>query len=313
MNRISVARSADWSALDSYLRDVSQLPTMTDEEATEVGSRACQGNVDAQEALVKAHLRLVVRIAHHYAGFGLPLADLIAEGNLALIRAAELYNPKFGTKFTTYASVWVKQRIHRAITKQARAVRIPVWRSQRLRKLARLNDQLSAELGRVASEEELAERLGLTPEQMSELQGDRLEVVSLDAPANPSEPDGRALSDTFSDENAVDPSAKLGREEIIEEMMACLHNLDDRELEILSLKHGFHPHGQLSFRELGRRLGVSHEWVRRIAELAVVKMRRALDGQRGMPLDQRRRLRDKVMARLKKLAARTPAAAPTPA
>ena len=307
MKRVSVARSSDWSALDAYLRDVSQLPTMTDEEASKMGAKACQGDVDSQEALVKAHLRLVVRIAHHYAGFGLPLADLIAEGNLALIRAAELYNPKFGTKFTTYASVWVKQRIHRAITKQARAVRIPVWRSQRLRKLARLNDQLSAELGRVATEDELAERLGLSPEQMSELQGDRLEVVSLDAPANPGEPEGRTLSETFKDENLIDPASRLGKEEIIEEMMACLHNLDDRELEILSLKHGFHPHGQLSFRELGRRLGVSHEWVRRIAELAVVKIRRALDGQRGMPLDERRHLRDKVLLRLKRLAARHPA------
>lgn len=309
MKGITIAQKGDWSALDAYLRDVSQLPTLTDEEAVKMGEKACKGDVAAQESLVKSHLRLVVRIGHHYAGFGLPLADLIAEGNLALIRAAELYNPRFGTKFTTYASVWVKQRIHRAITKQARAVRIPVWRSQRLRKLARLNDQLSAELGRVATEDELAERLGLSSEQMAELQGDRLEVVSLDAPANPGEPDGRELSETFRDENAELPGVRLGKDELIEEIMACLHDLDDRELEILSLKHGFHPHGQLSFRELGRRLGVSHEWVRRIAELAVVKIRRAIDGQRGMPLEKRRRQRDKVLARLKRLAARTPAPA----
>ena len=306
MKRLSIARSGDWSALDAYLSDISQLPTLTDAEAVEVGTRACKGDVDAQEQLVKAHLRLVTRISHHYAGFGLPLADLIAEGNLALIRAAQLYNPKFGTKFTTYASVWIKQRIHRAITKQARAVRIPVWRSQRLRKLARLNDDLSAELGRAATSDELAERLGITSEQMSELQGDRLEVMSLDAPVSPDDPDARAVGDSFADENVVDPAVKLGKEEIIEEMMACLHGLDDRELEILSLKHGFHPHGQLSFRELGRRLGVSHEWVRRIAELAVVKIRRALDGQRGMPAEERRKLRSKVLSRLKRLAARHP-------
>ena len=126
MKNISNARSGDWSALDAYLRDVSQMEQMTDEEASTLGAKACAGDVSAQERLVKSHLRLVVRIAHHYAGFGLPLADLISEGNIALIRAAELYNPKFGTKFTTYASVWVKQRIHRAITKQARAVRIPI-------------------------------------------------------------------------------------------------------------------------------------------------------------------------------------------
>jgi RNA polymerase sigma factor (sigma-70 family) len=310
MKRLSIARTGDWSALDAYLTDIAHLPQLTDEEAAALGARACAGDVDAQEQLVKAHLRLVTRIAHHYAGFGLPLADIIAEGNLALIRAAQLYNPKFGTKFTTYASVWIKQRIHRAITKQARAVRIPVWRSQRLRKLARLNDDLSAELGRAATSDELAERLGLTPEQMSELQGDRLEVMSLDVPVSPDDPDSRTMSDTFADENVIDPAAKLSKEEIVEEMMACLHDLDDRELEILSLKHGFHPHGQLSFRELGRRLGVSHEWVRRIAELAVVKLRRALDGQRGMPAEQRRKLQGKVRARLKRLAARHPVPQP---
>ncbi|MEQ1862565.1 MAG: RNA polymerase sigma factor RpoD/SigA [Chthoniobacteraceae bacterium] len=308
MKRISVAQRGDWSAFDAYLRDVSKLPVFTDEETQALGARACTGDVDAQEQLVTSHLGLVVRIAYHYAGFGLALADVIAEGNLALIRAAQLYNPKFGTKFSTYASVWVKQRIHRSITSQARVVRIPVWRSQRLRKLSLLNDQLSAELGRAATEDDLAERLGITPGQISELQGDRLEVVSLDAPANSAEPEGRQLGDTFTDDNAELPGVALGREELIEEIMACLHGLDDRELEILSLKHGFHPAGQLSFRELGRRLGVSHEWVRRIAELAVVKIRRAIDGQRGMPLDERRRLSGKVQKRLKRLAARTPAA-----
>jgi RNA polymerase primary sigma factor len=304
MKRISIAHRGDWNTLDTYLREVAQMPVLSDEATTALGARACRGEVDAQEQLIHSHLRLVVRIAHHYAGFGLPLADLVSEGNIGLLRAAELYDPKFGTKFTTYASVWVKQRIHRAITKQARSVRIPVWRSQRLRKLARLNDALSSELGRSATADELAERLGLTPEQMAELEGDRLEVVSLDTPINPEEADGATLGDTFRDENTVDPAAKLSREEITEEIMACLHHLDDRELEILSLKHGFHPHGQLSFRELGRRLGLSHEWVRRIAELAVIKVRRALDSRRGLPARERQRLRERVLARLQRLAAR---------
>jgi RNA polymerase primary sigma factor len=308
MKRISIARRGDWNAIDTYLREVAHMPTVSDEEAISLGSRACCGDVDAQEELIHSHLSLVVRIAHHYAGFGLPLADLVSEGNLGLLRAAELYNPKFGTKFTTYASVWIKQRIHRAITKQARSVRIPVWRSQRLRKLTRLNEALSAELGRTATADELGERLGLTPEQMAELEGDRLEVVSLDTPLDAENADGRTVGDTFSDESCVDPSAKLSREELTEEIMACLHDLDDRELEILSRKHGFHPQGQLSFRELGRRLGLSHEWVRRIAELAVVKVRRALDMRRGLPPGERQRLRDRVLIRLQRLSGQ-PAAA----
>jgi DNA-directed RNA polymerase sigma subunit (sigma70/sigma32) len=181
-------------------------------------------------------------------------------------------------------------------------VRIPMWRSQRLRKLARLNEALSAELGRTATADELGERLGLTPEQMAELEGDRLEVVSLDTPLDASDADSRTVGDTFHDESVIDPATKLSREELTEEIMACLHELDDRELEILSRKHGFHPQGQLSFRELGRRLNLSHEWVRRIAELAVVKVRRALDLGRGLPKGERQRLRDRVLARLQRLA-----------
>ena len=146
MKRLASARSGDWSALDAYLKEVTQFPQLNEEETLALGTRSSQGNVDAQEQLVKSHLRLVVKIAHQYAGFGLPLADLISEGNIGLIRAAELYNPKFGTRFVTYASVWIKQRIHRAITSQARAVRIPVWRSQRLRKLIRIQEDLSLSL-----------------------------------------------------------------------------------------------------------------------------------------------------------------------
>src|SRR5690606_32363752 len=127
------------------------------------------GDLDAQEQLVRSHLRLVVRIAHHYSGFGVPLADLISEGNFGLLRAAELYDPAFGTKFSTYASVWIKQRIHRAIASQSRAVRVPVWRSQRLRKLSHLHDELVAQLGRIPTECELAARLGISNEELSDL------------------------------------------------------------------------------------------------------------------------------------------------
>jgi RNA polymerase primary sigma factor len=297
MKRISTVQNGDWSALDAYLRDVAGMPQLSPEETAALGARAAAGEAAAQERLVKANLRLVVRIAHQYAGFGLPLADMISEGNIGLIRAAELYNPKFGTKFATYAAVWIKQRIHRAITSQARAVRIPVWRSQRLRKLTRLNDELSAQLGRTATEEELGDRLGLSAEQIAALQGDRLHLVSLDEPVG--EENDTLLHETFHDENAEDPSQRLTEQELTTEIMACLHDLDDRELEILSLKHGFHPQGEVSFRKLAQKLGLSHEWVRRIAELAVVKVRRALDQTRTLPARERERRRERVLRRMR--------------
>lgn len=301
MKRITTIQNGDWSALDAYVRDVATMPLPTDEETAAQGALASAGDVSAQEQLVKTHLRLVIRIAHQYAGFGLPVADMISEGNIGLIRAAELYNPKFGTKFATYASVWIKQRIHRAITSQSRAVRIPVWRSQRLRKLTRLNEELSAQLGRAATEDELGERLGLSADQIAALQGDRLHLVSLDEPIG--EENDSPLHETFRDEQAVDPAERLGQQELVSEIMTCLHDLDDRELEILSLKHGFHPQGEVSFRQLARKLGVSHEWVRRIAELAVVKVRRALEQSRTLSARERERRRERVARRMRALCA----------
>ena len=303
MKRSTQINFADWTALEAYLRDINAIPMLTDDELVDTGTRAASGDVAAQERLVRSHLRLVVSIAHQYSGYGLPLADIIAEGNIALIRAAELYNPKFGTKFTTYASVWIKQRIHRAITKMARAVRIPVWRSQRLRKVARLNEELSARLGRPATELELAERLGLSEEAYADLQRDRFDVVSLDAPANPYDTDGEGVLARIQDESVTDAATEVSNRELVDELMAALHDLDDRELEVITAKFGFRPDGAVSFRELGRRFGMSHEWVRRIAELAIIKARRALESAKALPVVERLRRRATVQKRIARLAA----------
>ena len=303
MKRSNQLKFGDWNALDAYLRDIKQIPMLGEEELVETGIRAATGDVAAQEKLVRSHLRLVVSIAHQYAGYGLPLADIVAEGNIALIRAAELYNPKFGTKFTTYASVWIKQRIHRAITKLGRAVRIPVWRSQRLRKVARLNEELCARLGRPPTEPELAERLGLSDEEFTELQRDRFDVISLDAPAKPGEEDSEGILARLADENVPDAATQVGQRELLEELMTALHDLNDRELEVITAKFGLQPKGSVSFRELGRRFGMSHEWVRRIAELAIVKARRALEATKTLPVVEQLRRRQKVQQRIAQIAA----------
>jgi RNA polymerase primary sigma factor len=303
MKRNNQIKFGDWSALDAYLQEINGIPLLAEEELIDTGMRASKGDVAAQEKLVRSHLRLVVSIAHQYAGYGLPLADIVAEGNIALIRAAELYNPKFGTKFTTYASVWIKQRIHRAITKLARAVRIPVWRSQRLRKVARLNEELSSRLGRPATESELADRLGLSEEEFTELQRDRFEVVSLDAPSNPNDEDSEGILARLQDERVIDPATEVGNRELMEELMAALHDLDDRELEVITAKFGFRPNGAVSFRELGRRFGMSHEWVRRIAEMAIVKARRALEAAKSLTGGERQRRRQRVQKRIARLSA----------
>jgi RNA polymerase primary sigma factor len=294
-------RTGEWDALNLYLSEIAKHPNLDHEEALALGAKACAGDQAARETLVKSHLRLVVKIAHQYAGFGLPLADLISEGNLGLLRASELYDPKYGTRFLAYASVWIRQRIHRSITSQAKAVRVPVWRSQRLRKLARIQEEVSAQLGRSASEEELADRLGLSLNSLSEMQGDRVEIVSMDAAMNPGREDGRNISETLADPGVGHPSDRLSSEELHDELLACLAELDDRELQVLALKFGLNVSSSVSFRELGRRLGVSHEWVRRIAELALVKVRRAFSESSGWSLLERKRRTKKATERVSAL------------
>lgn len=303
MNRLLHARQGDWSALDAYLKELNQLPSPSEEEIATLGAKAAAGDVDAQEQLVRSHLRLVVRIAHHYGGFGMPLADLISEGNLGLMRAAELYDPEFGTKFSTYASVWIKQRIHRAIANQSRAVRVPVWRSQRLRKLTQLQDELVAQLGRLPTEAELATRLGVSDEELADLQHDRIEVVPLDSPAQRDNPESGTLHDILADETAPVPGTQLTKEELHDQLIACLHDLDDRELEILTRKYGFEARPPVSFRELGRRWGLSHEWVRRIGELALVKVRRAIEGGEELTHGELRVRKQRVRERMRLLEA----------
>ncbi len=300
MKHITEARNGNWSALDAYLRDIHSQPTLTEDSLIETAARAAKGDVAAQEMLVRSHLRLVAAIAHQYGGYGLPLADIISEGNIGLIRAAELYDPKFGTKFGTYASVWIKQRIHRALTKMCRVVSIPVWRSQRLRKVARMNEELSSQLGRPATEEELAVRLGLTVEEFAELQGDRLQVSSLDAPLTPGDESSDTAISHLADETTPDAFSQVSDRELREEIISAMHDLDDRELQVISAKYGLQPEGAISFREIGRRVGLSHEWVRRMSELALVKVRRAFDSASKKTSDEHQERRCRVLNRIAK-------------
>jgi RNA polymerase primary sigma factor len=169
--------------------------------------------------------------------------------------------------------------------------------------VARLNEELSARLGRPPTETELAERLGLTDEEFTELQRDRFDVVSLDAPATAGDGESEGILSRLADESVTDAATQVGQRELLEELMTALHDLDDRELEVITAKFGFQPKGSISFRELGRRFGMSHEWVRRIAELAIIKARRALDAAKSLPGVERLRRRERVQQRIARLTA----------
>jgi RNA polymerase primary sigma factor len=283
--------------LERYLAEVRALPSLSEQEEGEVFQAATAGDQSARERIVMAHLGLVARIAFQYAGYGLPMADLVSEGNLGLLRAAELFDPKFGVAFSTYASVWIKQRMHRAITAQAHAVRIPVWRSQRLRKLDRLHAELNAELGRDARHADLAERLGVAEDDVERMSQDRLTVDTLD--------------DVLESALAADlphPAQQLTREELLEEVAACLAGLDDTELQIVARKFGLLDEAPESYREMASDFGRSREWIRRIGEGAVAKLRQSLSTVGALPRSLVAARRRKAQERLRRLSSK--AAAP---
>lgn len=280
--------------LETYLREINQIPPLTDEERQTLFCKAAEGDLASRERIALAHLHFVVRIACQYAGYGLPLADLISEGNIGLLRATELFDPTLGVPFTTYASVWVKQRIHRAITAQAHVVRIPVWRSQRLRKLDRLHEDLNHELGRDPEITELAERIGLPEETLSRIAEERLTFC----PINPETDETVPFHDA-----APLPSELLHEKELREEITACLHGLDDTELQIISRRFGLHNEAEPeSYRAMAPRFGKSREWIRKIGERAIAKVKQSLESIRHLPREVIRHRRKETEQRLALLA-----------
>lgn len=279
--------SPEREGMEPYLRELAQIPPLNDSEKSGLFAKAKAGDPEALERVVLAHLKLTVRIAYQYVGYGLPLSDLISEGNLGLMRAAELFDSKHEVEFSTYASVWIKQRIHRAITAQARVVRIPVWRSQRLRKLTRLQETLSAELGCEASSADLAEKLGISEERVDQISSEQLQVGE--------------LNETLLDELVPEPGERLTREELMEEIAACLSNLDDTELQIISLKFGLLDDETQSFREMAPRFGKSREWIRRVGEGALAKLRKSFATIGTMPRSLVQRQKRATAERLRKL------------
>jgi RNA polymerase primary sigma factor len=283
--------------IEHYLNDLRDAPAIPTDELSVVLCAAAAGDERARERVVLAHLPLVVKIACQYAGYGLPLGDLIAEGNLGLVRAAALFDPKFGVAFSTYAGVWIKQRMHRAITSQGRVIRIPVWRSQRLRKLDRLHEALSCELGRDADAADLADRVGLSEAEIEVMAADRVTVASLE------DPEAAAALALPADSGL--PGESLSREELLEELLSTLHGLDDEELQILSYKFGLLHDEPMSYREMAPRFARSREWVRRIGEKALAKAAESFHKAGDLPRWIVRKRRDRIRKRLESLAAKS--------
>lgn len=258
-----------------YLRDISQVPLLTPEEEVKLAARIKRGNKKAREQMIKANLRLVVKIAHDFSNFGLPLLDLISEGNIGLMKAVERFDPKKGGKLSTYASWWIKQSIKRALANQSKTIRLPVHLVDKIAKIRRVAAQMTEELGREPSDDELAEELGLSVVKVTNLKNAAVRPASLDARINAE--DDTPFGDLVGDERAEDPFEALRDKDLRDEVGDLLDALDARERKIIAYRFGLGGGRERTLEEVGRKFGVTRERIRQLQNIALQKMRKALN------------------------------------
>ena len=262
------------SSLRVYLREISKTELLTPQEEVQLAARIKKGDKKARAHMIKANLRLVVKIAQDYSGYGLPLADLISEGNIGLMKAVERFDPAKGGKLSTYGSWWIKQSIKRALANQSKTIRLPVHMVDKIAKMRRISSLMTESLGREPTDEELSEELGLPRRKLALLKRASQRPVSLDAPVNEEESIG--LSDIIGDEKALSPLAALTDKNIHHQLDDLLEVLDDREHRIIDARFGLNGRRPMTLEEVGREFGVTRERIRQLQNVALSKMRRAL-------------------------------------
>ena len=267
--------SAEGVALDdpvkAYLKEIGRVPLLTMEQELELARAARAGDADARRKLSEANLRLVVSVAKRYAGRGLPFLDLIQEGNLGLMKAAEKFEPERGFKFSTYATWWIRQSITRAIADQGRTIRIPVHLVENINRVKKTAGELLRKNGREPTVEEIAVQLDLEPDRVRELLQLAQDPISLETPVG--EEEDAHLEDFIQDEEAGVPVDEAGRQLLRRELMNVLKSLTPREERVIALRFGLEDGRSRTLEELGREFNVTRERVRQIEAKALRKLR----------------------------------------
>jgi len=254
-----------------YLREIGKIQLLTFEEELELAQKILEGDEDAKQKLAESNLRLVVSIAKKYVGRGMLFLDLIQEGNMGLIKAVEKFDYTKGFKFSTYATWWIRQAITRAIADQARTIRIPVHMVETINKMARIQRQMTLELNREPSEEELAKKMGISVEKVREVIKISQDPVSLETPIG--EEDDSHLGDFIKDESSLSPEEYATNEILKEEIKAVLSTLQPREQQVLELRFGLIDGTSYTLEEVGKRFNVTRERIRQIEAKALRKLR----------------------------------------
>jgi RNA polymerase primary sigma factor len=262
------------SGFKIYLREIGQTPLLTPQEEIQLAAKIKRGDMEARATMIKANLRLVVKIAHDYGNLGLPLLDLVSEGNIGLMKAVERFDPAKGGKLSTYAAWWIKQSIKRALANQSKTIRLPVHLVDKIAKVKRLAMAMSEELGREPTDDELAEEVGISAAKLSQLRTVSIRPASLDAPIN--DDDGTEFGELVGDDSAVDPAENLSDKNLQEEVSDLLGVLDDRERKIINSRFGLDGGKTRTLEEVGQKFGVTRERIRQLQNIALAKLRRAL-------------------------------------
>ncbi|MDP3848955.1 MAG: RNA polymerase sigma factor RpoD/SigA [Luteolibacter sp.] len=262
------------SGMKFYLREISRTPLLTIEEETALAERIKLGDQEARDHMIRANLRLVVKIAGDYAGYGVSMSDLVSEGNIGLMKAVDRFDPEKGGKLSTYGSWWIKQSIKRALTNQSKTVRLPVHMVDKIARIRRIASSLSEVLGREPSDDEIAAETGLPRQKVAMLKQAALRPTSLDAPVN----DGEATEhgEIIADEAASNPLDLLTDKNLHDQIDELLATLDERERRIIGGRYGLNGLKPMLLEDVGREFGVSRERIRQIQNSALAKMRKAL-------------------------------------
>lgn len=264
------------------MNEIAKTKLLTSAEEVELAEKIKAGDKHARTQMIKANLRLVVKIAQDYANFGLPLSDLISEGNIGLMKAVERFDPEKGGKLSTYAAWWIKQSIKRALANQSKTIRLPVHMVDKIAKMRRISSSLAEEFGREPTDAELSEVLGVPRGKLAMLHQASMRPASLDAPLNEGETGD--FGEIIGDEHAIDPSCALVNKNMHSQLDGLLDTLDEREQRIIDARFGLDGKTPMTLEEVGLEFGVTRERIRQLQNIALQKMRKALTKKdRPMP------------------------------
>ncbi len=263
------------TAIKLYLREIGQVKLLTPKEEIELAARIKKGDKKAREHMIKANLRLVVKIARDYEGIGLPLLDLISEGNIGLMKAVERFDPSKGGKLSTYGSWWIKQSIKRALANQSKTIRLPVHLVDKIAKMRRISMRLQEELGREPTDEEVAAEMGIPASRVTQMRLASIRPASLDASIG--DEDSNTFAEVVQDEAADTPYEHLEEKTVTSMLRDMVETLDPREATILRARFGLDGGTEKTLEEVGEKFGVTRERVRQIQNIALRKLRKMIE------------------------------------